>query len=207
MTSRTVCSGAMVVVLSLAPAGASAAPEPQATPPQAVTAAQSKGVQTPADYVIGAGDVLSIVFWRDTDLSGEVTVRPDGKITVPLLKDIAAAGLTPGELEKALQETAGRFVQDPNVTVVVRQIHSRNVFITGNVARAGSYPLNAPTSVLQLIAIAGGLLEYADAGGILIMRTEGGRPSTFKFNYKDVSKGKALAQNIQLRPGDTVIVP
>jgi polysaccharide export outer membrane protein len=210
MTSRTAFSRAMVVVLALAlPAGASATlASAQAAAPEAGTApAATPPVATPADYVIGAGDVLSIVFWRDQDLSGEVTVRPDGKITVPLLKDIDAAGLTPAELEKVLQDTAKRFVQDPNATVVVRQIHSRNVFITGNVARAGSYPLNSPTTVLQLIAIAGGLLEYADAGGILIMRTEGGKPTTFKFNYKDVSKGKALAQNIPLRPGDTVIVP
>lgn len=209
MNSRSVFSRAMVVVLASAAAGVPslAAARQASAPLAAAVSSPSNGVQTPPDYVIGAGDVLSIVFWRDQDLSGEVTVRPDGKITVPLLKDIDAAGLTPAQLEKVLQDTAKRYVQDPNATVVVRQIHSRNVFITGNVARAGSYPLNSPTTVLQLIAIAGGLLEYADAGGILIMRTEGGKPTTFKFNYKDVSKGKALAQNIQLRPGDTVIVP
>jgi polysaccharide export outer membrane protein len=209
MTTKTIGALAMLGVVAAGPA-ASSVVSAQATSPQAA-AAQPAGPQAsfapPADYVVGAGDVLSVVFWREPDLSGEVTVRPDGKITVPLLKDIMAAGLAPADLEKVLQESAKRFIQDPNATVVVRQIHSRNVFITGNVARAGSYPLNTPTTVLQLIAVAGGLLEYADAGGVLIMRSDGGKSTSFKFNYKEVSKGRSLAQNIQLRPGDTVIVP
>lgn len=206
MTSRTfVLLSTFAVAAALTDASALAAPG-QAAVPQPAAATRSS-TQTPADYVIGAGDVLSVVFWREPDLSGEVTVRPDGKITVPLLKDISAAGLTPADLEKTLQDTAKRFIQDPNATVVVRQIHSRNVYITGNVARPGAYPLNTPTTVLQLIALSGGLLEYADAGGILVMRTEAGRPASFKFNYKDVSKGKSLSQNVLLKPGDTVIVP
>ncbi len=207
MSSRAHTLFAISVVLAVVPPDVFtvAAAGQAAAPPQATS--RSASAQPGADYVIGAGDVLSIVFWREPDLSGEVTVRPDGKITVPLLKDITAAGLTPADLEKGLQETAKRYIQDPNATVVVRQIHSRNVYITGNVARPGSYPLNTPTTVLQLIALSGGLLEYADAGGILVMRTEGGKPASFKFNYKDVSKGKALSQNVQLRPGDTVIVP
>ena len=107
--------------------------------------------------MIGAGDVLGIKFWQQTELSGDVVVRPDGKISVPLLNDVQAAGQTPQQLSEQHQHVAKRWVQDPNVTVIIRQINSRAVFITGRVAHAGRYPLNGSTSILQLIAMAGGL--------------------------------------------------
>jgi polysaccharide export outer membrane protein len=157
--------------------------------------------------VIGAEDVLSIVFWRDKDMSADVVVRPDGKISLPLLNDVDAAGLTPDQLRSQLVKAASKFVEDPNATVVVKEIHSRKVFITGNVAKAGTYPLMGDMNVLQLIALAGGLAEYADSKNIMIMRNEGGRQESFKFNYKDVTKQKHVEQNIVLKPGDTVIVP
>jgi polysaccharide biosynthesis/export protein len=165
------------------------------------------GVALPADYVIGPEDVLGVVFWRDQDLTGDVTVRPDGMVTLPLLGDVSAAGLTPDALREHVQKTASKYVQDPSVTVVVRQINSRKVFITGEVRTPGAYPLVAPRTVMQLIALAGGLNEYADAKGITVMRSENGRTQSFKFNYKDVAQGKKLEQNILLKPGDTVIVP
>src|SRR6185295_11169335 len=119
-------------------------------------------VPTPPDYVIGADDLLSVVFWRDKDMSSEVAVRPDGKISLPLLNDIQAAGLTPSQLRDRLTEDAKRYLEDPNVTIVVRQINSRRVFVTGEVAKPGPYPLIGPTTVLQILATAGGLKEYAD---------------------------------------------
>src|SRR5262249_4932412 len=148
-----------------------------------------------------------IVFWRDKDMSTEVAVRPDGKISLPLLNDILAAGLTPETLRQNLTKAASKFIEDPTVTVVVKEINSRKVFITGQVTKPGPYSLTGPTTVVQLIAMAGGLQEYADGKNITIMRTENGKPASFKFNYKDVLHGRNLKQNIELKPGDTVIVP
>jgi polysaccharide biosynthesis/export protein len=165
------------------------------------------GEALPAGFVIGPEDVLGILFWREPDLSGDVTVRSDGKITLPLLGELTAGGLAPEALRLELQKAAGRFLADVNVTVVVRQINSRKVFITGEVAHPGVFPLIGPRTVLQLIALAGGLTEYAKGDSIRIMRTEGGRTRTLEFNYKDVLKGKRLEQNVQLEPGDIAVVP
>lgn len=179
-----------------APAPSTAKP-PVAVPP---------GVVVPADYVIGPEDILTIVFWREKDLSSDVVVRPDGRISLPVLQDVAAAGLTPEQLRESLTKTAERYVEDPNVTVVVKEINSRRVFITGQVAKPGPYNITSPMTVVQLIAFAGGLLEYADEENIAIMRTEKGAPVAYRFNYKEVSERKNLKQNIALQPGDTVIV-
>jgi polysaccharide biosynthesis/export protein len=159
------------------------------------------------EYIIGADDVLSIVYWKDKDMSSEVSVRPDGKISLSLLNDVQAAGLTPTQLRDGLIEQSRRFLADPDITVIVHAINSRKVFITGEVAHPGPYPLTGPTSVLQLIAVAGGLRDYADGKRIVILRTENGGPVTYLFNYKEVSSRKNLTQNIELKPGDTVIVP
>ena len=161
----------------------------------------------PDGYVIGPDDVLIVVFWREKDLSGEVTVRPDGRISIPLLQDLVAAGLTPEQLRDKLNVEALRFVEDPNATVVVKEINSRRVFITGQVTKPGPYRLTSPTTVVQLISMAGGLLEYADKENIAVMRTENGVPVSYRFNYKDITQRKNLKQNIALMPGDTVLVP
>ena len=195
---------------SRAEPGQAAKPAP-ATPakPAPVPAAPAvpTGVMPPPDYVIGTDDVLVVVYWRDKDMSGEVTVRPDGKITLPLVNDIVAAGLTPAQLRDRITEASLRYIEEPNVTVVVRQINSLKVFITGEIGRPGPYPLMAPTTVLQLIALAGGLREYADGKKIVILRTISGKPTGFAFNYKEVVSRKNLRQNIELKPGDTVVVP
>jgi polysaccharide biosynthesis/export protein len=160
-----------------------------------------------ADYEIGPGDVLGVVFWRDPEISGDAVVRPDGKITVPVIGEVHAAGLRPDELQKALTVAAGKFIVEPNVAVVVRTINSRQVFVTGQVANPGAHPLVGPVTVMQALALAGGLTEYADAKNITVLRNSNGDATTFKFNYRDVSKGKNLAQNIKLMPGDTIVVP
>jgi polysaccharide export outer membrane protein len=170
-------------------------------------AAAQPASDLPTDYVIGPEDVLGIVFWRDADMTGDVTVRPDGMITLPLVGDLRAVGLRPDALRDVITKAAGKFLEDINVTVVIRKINSRKAFITGEVRTPGAYDLVGPRTVLQLIALAGGLTEYGDGKNITIMRTEGGQTRTFKFNYKDVSKGKNLAQNIAVNPGDTVVVP
>ena len=170
---------------------------------------ETKGVAAvvPSDYKIGVGDLLKIVFWREPEISGDVVVRPDGKITLPLLKEVAASGLTPTQLEAELANSAKRFIHEPNATVVVTEIKSRQVFATGNVAHPGAYPLHGPTTILQFIAQAGGLLEFADSENVLVMRTENGKSLALKFNYKDITRQKNLQQNVELKPGDTVIVP
>jgi polysaccharide export outer membrane protein len=165
------------------------------------------GVQVPADYLIGPEDVLTIVFWREKDLSSDVVVRPDGRISLPVLQDVHASGLTPEQLRDSLTKTAERYVEDPNVTVVVKEINSRRVFITGQVAKPGPYNITSPMTVLQLIAFAGGLLEYADDEHILIMRVEKDTPVSYRFNYKEITRQRNLKQNVLLKPGDTVIVP
>lgn len=180
------------------------APAPS-TPAQAAPAQPE--VVPPADYVIGAEDVLNVVIWREKDLSAEVMVRPDGKVSLPLLNDIQAAGLTPEQFRLQVTAAVAKFVAEPAVSVIVRTINSRKVYIMGEVAKPGPYPLVGPVTVLQLIALSGGLTEFADAKGISVMRTENGRPKRLSFNYRDVSRGKKLEQNVLLRPGDTVIVP
>jgi len=211
MTAFLMCVGA--VIWTAGSGWAQTAPAAgQSTTGQTASFAQGRTaggaeVEPPAGYVIGAGDVLGIKFWQQTELSGDVVVRPDGKISVPLLNDVQAAGQTPQQLSDHIREVAKRWVQDPNVTVIIRQINSRAVFITGRVVRAGRYPLNGSTSILQLIAMAGGLAEWADGENVMLMRSEQSGFVTRRFNYKDVVARKNLDQNIELQPGDTVIVP
>ena len=199
---------ACVVVLGLGAITAMAQTPPQTTPrPASATAVPSQGVAIPPGYVIGPDDVLTVIVWREKDLSTDVVVRPDGKVSLPLLNDVQAAGHTPEQLRATVTESVRRFVADPAVTVVVKQINSRKVFITGQIAKPGPYPLTGPTTVLQLVAIAGGVAEYADSENIVVMRTEDGQPQSFRFNYKDVIRRRNLKQNIELKPGDTVVVP
>jgi polysaccharide export outer membrane protein len=188
------------------PPAAKGAPVPQAPP--------AAPVAPPADYVIGAGDVLIVVFRREKDMSSEVTVRPDGKITLPLLNDIQATGLSPDQLRASVTEEAKRLVEDPSVTIIVKEINSRKVFITGQVGKPGAYPIVTRMTVMQLIAMAGGLSEFAKQKEIVIIRDApvaaaraGAKPQTFRFNYQDVQRLKNLASNIDLKSGDMVIVP
>ena len=165
-------------------------------------------MDVPPEYVIGPQDVLGINFWRDADMTGDVTVRPDGRITLPLIGDLPAAGMTPEALKTAIHTAASKLIDDPTITVIVRQINSRKVFITGQVTTPGAHVLTGPLTVMQLISIAGGVTEFAKKKEITVMRTEaGGKQVVLLFNYSDVAKGKNLAQNVVLKPGDTVVVP
>ena len=196
----------LFAMLALSTGGA-AGEQRGSEPPAATSGAAATAPALPASYLIGPNDVLSILFWIDKNMSADVTVRPDGKISLPLLNDVQAAGLTPAQLRVQLTESAKQYVSDPNVTIVVRQINSRKVFITGQVQKPGPYTLGGATTVLQLIATAGGVLEYAHKDKIIVMRTENGRQMSFPFDYKGVIARKNLKQNIELKPGDTVIVP
>jgi polysaccharide export outer membrane protein len=194
-----------VLVCCAVPAAGQTSPVPAAS--DTAAAIVPSGVLPPLGYTIGPDDVLSIVFWREKDMSAEVVVRPDGRISLPLVNDVDAAGLTPEQLRVNVTKLASKFIEEPTVTVVVKNINSRKVFITGQVNKPSQYTLSGPTTVLQLIAMAGGVLEYADSENITVVSTVDGKPASFRFNYKEVVKRKNLAQNVQLKPGDTVIVP
>jgi polysaccharide export outer membrane protein len=204
---KYVCAVTSAALLTLVASDSLAGQQKPAAPPANAAAGSAAVTPPPPDYTIGVGDVLNIVFWRNMELSGEVVVRPDGKVTVPLVKDVSAVGLTPAQLQSELETAAKRFIQEPDVTVSVRTINSRKVYIQGYVARPAAYQLTGPTTVLQFLALAGGVLEFAKADEILIIRSENGKSTSFKFNYNDVKRAKNLAQNIELKPGDTVIVP
>jgi polysaccharide export outer membrane protein len=192
---------------SIAASPAAAEVQSAAAQPSNGGAAAATAPAPPADYVVGPNDLLSVVFWREPEMSGQVRVRPDGRISVPLLNDVPAVGLTPDQLRRQLEQAAKKFIAEPNATVVVLEINSRSVFVVGQVATPGVYPLNTPMNVLQALAAAGGLLEFADGKNIVVERNAGGRKERLRFSYPDVVKGKRVEENVALKPGDTVIVP
>lgn len=193
-------------MVAQSPAAGQAPGSKPAAPSGAVPRPAAPPTGVPPEYLIGTEDVLGISFWRETEMTGDVTVRPDGRITLPLIGELQAAGLTPDALKQAIHKAATKLFEDPTVSVIVRQINSRKVFISGSVTTPGSHPLIRELTVMQLIAMAGGLTEFADKKNIQILRMEGGKQKSFKMNYNDVAQGKRLEQNIVLMPGDTVIV-
>ncbi|MGH9721322.1 MAG: polysaccharide biosynthesis/export family protein [Bryobacteraceae bacterium] len=176
-------------------------------PPAPAEGAEPKPTQDakvdPRAYVIGAEDVLFVHVWSDADLTKRVIVRPDGKVTIPLLNDVHAAGLTPEALGMAIRDGLSKFMTKPWVSVTVEQVHSKKYFISGEVQRPGSYPLLIPTTVLEALVNAGGFRDFANQKKIVVMRTK----ERMKFNYKEVIDGKKMEQNITLQPGDHIIVP
>ena len=180
-------------------------------PADANAAAAQRAPKKPAtddpNYVIGPQDVLDVSVWKEPELTRTVPVRPDGKISLPLLNDVEAAGKTP--LQLAADITAGlkKFVTDPQVTVIVGTINSQRVFILGEVNRAGAYPLLPNMTVLQALSSAGGFTQYANLKKIYLLRVEDGKQVKHPFNYKDVLGGKAADQNIVVKAGDTIVVP
>jgi polysaccharide export outer membrane protein len=158
------------------------------------------------DYVIGADDVLKISVWKEPDLTETLPVRPDGKISMPLLNDIPAAGLTPLQLKDSITEKLKKYIADPRVTVVVNSMNSRRIFVTGEVTHSGPMTLLPHMTVLQALAEAG-FTQFANLKGIYLLRTENGQQVKLPFNYKEVVKGNHPEQNIALKPGDTVVVP
>ena len=159
-----------------------------------------------SDYIIGADDTLHISVWKEPDLTETLPVRPDGKISMPLLNDITAAGLTPLQLRDTITEKLKKYVADPRVTVVVTGMNSRRVFVTGEVTHTGPMTLLPHMTVLQALAQAG-FTQFANPKAIYLLRTENGKQAKIPFNYKEVVKGNHPEQNIQLKPGDTIVVP
>ena len=161
-----------------------------------------------ADYVIGAADVLRVQVWRNPELSVDVPVRPDGKISVPLANDVQAAGLTATELKDVITQALADYVAAPDVTVMVREINSKSVHVIGEVLRPNQFPLIFDLRVLEAIAYAGGFSPYADKSDIRILRPNpDGTVVEYRFNYNAFLRGKQPEGNLRLQPGDTVVVP
>jgi polysaccharide export outer membrane protein len=177
--------------------------------PAAATAlAQSANKAHDASFIIGNDDVLAINVWKEPDVSRNIPVRSDGKISLPLVGELQAAGRTPLQLELDIATRLRTYIAAPEVTVMVQEIHSQKFNILGQVAKPGSYPLEVATTVLDAIAAAGGFRDFANQKGIYILRQNpGGGQSRIAFNYKSVIKGKNLQQNIKLEPRDTIVVP
>lgn len=171
----------------------------RATP---AAAAKPSGTDSKA-YVIGPEDLLLIKVWRDAELSGQFPVRPDGKISMPLVNEVQAAGLTPEQLSQAITKNLTKYLTQPEVSVAVLAVNSKKYFIIGEVLRPGANPLTVPTTVLEALVNAGGFRDFANPKKIIILRNG----QRLKFNYKEVIAGKKMEQNILLESGDQIIVP
>jgi polysaccharide biosynthesis/export protein len=159
-------------------------------------------------FVIGADDLLAINVWQEPDVSRVVPVRSDGKISLPLVGEVVAAGLTPLQLEQQISDKLKNYITNPQVTVIVQQINSQKYNILGQVAKPGAYPLIAATTIVDAIAAAGGFKDFAKKKGIYILRKDAsGSESRIAFNYQDFIKGKNTSQNVTIQPHDTIIVP
>ena len=163
--------------------------------------------QQASPYLIGATDVLNIYVWKEPDLTQDVVVLPDGKITFPLIGAIQAQGRTVTELKKDITDKLKDYVTAPEVTVVVKQVNSRRIYTLGKLTNPGIYPLVPDMTVLQALSTAGGFAEWADEKNIRVIRREGGKEIQYRFNYKDFIAGKDIQQNILLKPNDTIVVP
>ncbi len=180
--------------------------EPKSTKAEPSTPAVQTAAEDPA-YKIGPQDVLKIDVWREDQLTRVAPVRPDGKITLPLLNDVQAAGLTPMELAGVIREDLKKFINNPQVTVSVMEINSRRIYVAGEVTKPGAYALLPHMTVLQALSSSSGFTQFARIKNIYVLRTENGKQVKLPFNYKEAITGKNPEQNIELQPGDVIVVP
>lgn len=198
--SRTIVLA--VFALSLTVSATSLVAQEQPPKPAATTAAAS-----PANaYLVAPGDVLSLFVWKETDLTREVTVGVDGRISVPLVGDVDAEGKTAAELTADLRDRLSRFLSAPSVTVGVKQSNNSSFYVVGRVVKPGEYPLRGRTTFLQALAVAGGFAEFAKTDRVLIVRRAQGGDAAVFVDYKKLAQGEDLAQNVVLKPSDTIVV-
>lgn len=162
--------------------------------------------QTPL-YVIQSNDLLELFVWKEPELTRKVLVRPDGRISFPLVQDLQAAGMTPGELKAQIEAKLKEFLESPDVTVIVEAIQSYRIYVTGKVQKPGALTVEKPVTVLQALAMAGGLQEFANGAEMTVIRDSGDENVLLRVNYKNVVQGKNPEQNVLLRSGDVVVVP
>jgi polysaccharide biosynthesis/export protein len=169
--------------------------------------ASDKRATDDSNYLIGSQDVIDVSVWKEPDLSRTVPVRPDGRISLPLINDVQAAGLTPQQLASLITQDLKKYVTNPQVTVIVSQINSQRVYILGEVTRPGAYPLVSGMRVLQALSSAGGFTQYSKISKIYVLRQQNALQEKYPFNYKAVVGGKQAEENFELKAGDTIIVP
>jgi len=204
---------AMGVFLAISPVAAHAQGSPVNTSPGAGRAelfdagVKGRAATNDPNYVIGPQDVLDVSVWKEPDVSRQVPVRPDGKISLPLLNDLQAAGLTPATLTAQITTGLEKFITNPQVTVIVLEINSQRIYMLGEVARVGAYALLPGMTILQALSNAGGFTPFSNVKNIHVLRQENGEQKKLFFNYKEVISGKRTEQNIALKPGDTIVVP
>jgi len=194
----------LLIAALLAGVRPAAGAEPQKT---AATQPAARGADQKIEYLIGPGDILQIFVWKEPELTRDVMVRIDGRITVALLGDVEAAGRTPQQLGEELAKSLARFLETPRVTVGISQANSTRFFVLGQVFKSGDFPLSGRTTVLQGLALAGGFREFAKTDNIVIIRQEHSGQTIIPVNYKKLEDGKDTSQNVVLRPGDTIVVP
>ena len=187
-------------------AASAAAPEPTAAPTPAAPAAPAIVEPLGDAFRIGPEDVLDVQVWKNPELSRVIPVRPDGMISLPLVNDIRAAGLTPIELRQQVTQRLSEFIPSPEVSVIVREVHSVKVAVLGAVRMPGHYEVNSTATVLELIARAQGLTEFADRGRIVVLRQNGKATKRIPFNYRKVADGSEQ-DNFVVQPGDIIVVP
>ena len=221
--SGWVAGSALLACLAFAVTNAlgSDSAKPSGTPEVAVVSREGQGGRKTADppnppnpkgvdsdYIIGPSDVLAINVWKDPELTRTVLVRPDGKISLPLIGELEVSGLTAPSLQRLVAQKLKDYISNPQVTVIVQEVKSRTYSVLGKIAKPGSFELGKPTTVLQAIAIAGGFLDFAKPNKMYIIRpVSGGSTETLPFDYKKVIKGQNPEQNIELKNGDTILVP
>jgi len=166
----------------------------------------NKEVVSSSTYVIGADDTLHVDVWKEPDLTATLPVRSDGMISLPLLNDVQAAGLTPMQLAASITEKLKKYLSDPRVTVIVTQMNSQRIFVTGEVLHTGAMPLLPNMNVLQALSAAG-FTQFANTKGIYILRTENGKQVKIPVNYRQLLKGEKIDQMIMMKPRDTIVVP
>jgi polysaccharide biosynthesis/export protein len=199
---------ASLLSLSAVSAASAQVPSPRGAVPEAraTALANSNALDTAVEYQIGPEDVLDISVWKNPELSRTVPVRPDGKVSLPLLNDFRAAGLTPSDLREQLVARLSDFVPTPEVSVIVREVHSRKVAVVGAVKTAGRYELKSPMTVLEAIALAQGFTDFAARDRIVVLRQNGGTTTRIPFNYRKIADGMEQ-ENFFIRPGDIIVVP
>jgi polysaccharide export outer membrane protein len=170
-------------------------------------AVKSQADSTPDYYIIGKGDILEIVIWQEPQLSREVRVRVDGRISIPLADDILAAGMTPTELKNALTDRLKKYIEAPEVTVIVRNQSSKSYYVLGEVRRQGEFELEKDITLLQALTRSEGFTEWANKRNLLLLRQVDGREQRIDINYRDIVSGAAPEQNLKIQPGDTLVVP
>ena len=197
--------GAVVVALTLVTLWGCVPPASQLTDAQAAAAA----VATPDQdkYLLGPEDAMEISVWKEPDLTKQLIVRPDGKITYPLIGEVQASGRTVKQLQEEISKRLEKYVTDADVTIILLKAQNYKIYVTGKVNKPGDFLTGKPVNVMQAISMAGGLTPFASPGSIMVLRTVSGKEEVYPFNYNDVARGLMLEQNRMLLPGDVVVVP